>query len=261
MNKILVNLISCFIPKKKNRKHFRNKYSSNKYYCPYCKTYYKFLSYGTILRENVLCPVCNSLERTRFLYFVYEKLNLFTPASKIKILHFAPEKCLYDIFSNNPMIEYTCVDLVPENYPFAIGIKKEDGMNLSFDNKTFDFIIHNHVMEHVPNDKEFIIENLRVLKDDGKIIATFPFHPKKKCYFNDNIKTPEERLNIFYQWDHVRLYGFDFAKHLEDNKYNFEIIDFKKLKISKKEIKEMRLDNDDNDSLLKNACIVINKNE
>ena len=26
MNKLLANLICCFIPKKKNRKHFRNKY-------------------------------------------------------------------------------------------------------------------------------------------------------------------------------------------------------------------------------------------
>ena len=29
MNKLLVNLICCFIPKKKNREHFRNKYLNN----------------------------------------------------------------------------------------------------------------------------------------------------------------------------------------------------------------------------------------
>ena len=179
MNKLLANLICCFIPKKKNRKHFRIKHchnldikSNKKYFCPYCQSYHNFLPYGVMQRKNALCPVCGSLERTRFLYFVYKKFNLLKPNKKIKVLHFAPEKCLYDIFSNNPMIEYTCVDLVPENYPFAIGIKKEDGMSLSFQDKTFDFIIHNHVMEHVPNDKDFIIENLRVLKDDGKIIAS-----------------------------------------------------------------------------------------
>ncbi len=246
--KLMVNLVCCFIPKQKNRQHFREKYLKKLQYCPYCNSYNNFLSIRPITREHVLCPNCGSLERHRFLYFLYRKYNLFNPKQKIKILHFAPEKCLYNIFSNNEMIEYTCVDLCPENYSFAKNIKKEDGMHLSFKDKTFDIILHNHVLEHVPNDKDFIKENLRVLKDNGIIIASFPYDKHNLSYFNDNITTPEERTKYFHQCDHVRLYGTDFYDKLKDSSYNIEVITNKDIGLSKKDIKNMSIKSHEDES-------------
>ena len=153
------------------------------FYCPYCGR--KSISPANIRQGITMCALCASFERQRFLYYVYEKM-FFNTEKKIKLLHFAPEKSVYDKISKNKNIEYVCCDLEPENYPYVKQIQKQDGMHLSFADKTFDFIIHNHIMEHVPDDIEFLKECARVLKDDGKMIVSVPYFPDSLC---DDTKT------------------------------------------------------------------------
>lgn len=56
------------------------------------------------------------------------------------------------------------------------GIRHEDVMNLSFADASFDVIVSNDVLEHVPDPERALRECLRVLKPGGTMLATFPFH-------------------------------------------------------------------------------------
>ena len=51
----------------------------------------------------------------------------------------------------------------------------KDIENLSFDDKQVDIIVSNDVLEHVANPSKGFAECARVLKNNGIMIATFPF--------------------------------------------------------------------------------------
>lgn len=86
--------------------------------------------------------------------------------TRIKLLHFAPEKSLYNIFSSMKNIEYFPCDLKPELYQFngKSKVAKADITSIPFDSSMFDVIICNHVLEHIPNDKQAMLELYRVMK-------------------------------------------------------------------------------------------------
>ncbi len=189
------------------------------FFCPYCNR--KTISPANIKKGITMCAMCASFERQRFLYYVYDKL-FFNTDKTVKLLHFAPEKSVYDKICKNQNIEYVCCDLEPKNFPFVKNIQKEDGMNLSFPDNTFDFIIHNHIMEHVPDDIKFIKECLRVLKPDGKMIVSVPYSPEGLC--DDSKVTDEERIKYYGQADHVRMYGRDILAHFDAKEFEIKVI-------------------------------------
>lgn len=217
--------------------------SEKLHYCPICNTEGQFKDFGiTLLRKSVQCPNCNSLERHRLLYFIYKKYFLNTE-KVIKVLHTAPEKCIYDVICKNPNIDYTPIDLCPEKYKFC-QCKKEDITNLSFTENTFDFVLSNQVMEHILDEKKYISELLRVLKPGGYFLLNFPVDMAlDKTFQDDSIITPEEREKYYGQDDHVRKYGRDIFDKLK-KEYNAKIVfaqdifkdkDIKRYKLSKYE--------------------------
>ena len=187
-----------------------------KHYCPICNTYNKFLNAGANgRRKNVRCPVCDSLERHRYLYFVYLFHFLNDDNKKINLLHMAPEKCFYNLLSNKQNINYTCIDLYPETYTYATDCKKEDVLNLSFADNTFDVVLSNHVLEHIQDEEKFFEEIMRILKPNGKLILSVPYSNSLKKTFEDpNIATDEDRLKYYGQKDHMRIYGRDIFENL-----------------------------------------------
>jgi SAM-dependent methyltransferase len=192
------------------------------FYCPFCK---RLTISPNTMREGVnvtMCAMCASFERHRALYFIYDKYML-DGAGEIRALHMAPEKSLYDKISAHPNVDYVCADLEPENFPFAKDVKKEDAMNLSFADGSFDFVLHNHVIEHVPDDRKLISECMRVLKKDGKCIMCFPYEPDMDSDFGPS-ETPEERTKRFGWHDHLRLYGRDFLDHIKDDGYDVSVV-------------------------------------
>ena len=84
--------------------------------CPICNSkLLGFLPFGDPPRENAMCPKCDSLERHRASYlFLKNNTNIFE--ENIKMLHFAPEKFLHKIFSNQKNIDYLPVDLNPKKF-------------------------------------------------------------------------------------------------------------------------------------------------
>ena len=144
--------------------------------------------------------------------------KLFKTAKKIRLLHFAPEKIFYDIFSNHQNIEYYPCDLYPETYRYHgnVPISKVDVTKIPFEDNYFDVVICNHVLEHVIEDQLAMSEIYRVLKKGGWSILQVPIDQDREVTFEDfSIISPKERLRVFGQKDHVRCYGTDYIERLK----------------------------------------------
>lgn len=195
------------------------------------KSFRKFLSYGyNKSRKNALSPSTLSLERHRLLW-LYLKNETVLFEKKIKLLHFAPEQAFYKRFKKLRNIQYDTIDI---NSPLAK--IKADICDLPIKENTYDFILCNHVLEHVLDDNKAMSELYRVLKKGGTGIFQVPIDMKReKTFQDDSITDKLERNKIFGQYDHVRVYGKDYFKKLEDTGFKVQQIDYSK-KFSDKEI-------------------------
>lgn len=174
------------------------------------QSFKNFLPYGYgHQRNNVLAPGTLSLERHRLLWiYLKNETDFFTAPHKV--LHFAPEQAFYKRFRKQANLDYTTTDL---NSPLAD--VKADICNLPFKDKEYDFILCNHVLEHIPDDTKAMQELYRILKPGGTAILQIPQDLKRETTFEDNsITDPKERQRIFGQYDHVRVYGRDYFDKL-----------------------------------------------
>jgi SAM-dependent methyltransferase len=185
------------------------------------KSYRTFLPYGyEVKRENVLAPGTLSLERHRLLWlYLKEKTHFFS--SPLKVLHVAPEQAFYKRFKKLKNLDYTTTDLFS-----PLADIKADITDLPFDNNTFDVILCNHVLEHIPNDAKAMSELYRVMKKGGWGIFQIPQDLNRDITYEDfSITDPKERAVHFGQYDHVRIYGKDYFKRLTKVGFTVEPID------------------------------------
>ncbi len=188
------------------------------------KTFESFLPYGyENVRENVLSPSTLSLERHRLLWlYLKNETDLLTRPQRL--LHFAPEQCFYKRFRKSETIQYTTTDL---NSPLADVLA--DICNLPFKDNEFDFILCNHVLEHIPDDFKAMQEIYRVLKPGGTAILQIPLENNRDVTFeDDSITDRKERAQIFGQYDHVRVYGMDYFDRLIKVGFTVDAVDYTK---------------------------------
>ncbi|HSP83470.1 MAG TPA: methyltransferase domain-containing protein [Gillisia sp.] len=205
------------------RPFFQLSLRGNKYEDPIDgKTFRKFLPYGyENQRENVLSPSTLSLERHRLLWLYLQRETGFF-RDKLKVLHFAPEQAFYSRFRKLKNLDYTTTDL---NSPLAD--VKADICNLPFEDDSYDFILCNHVLEHIPDDTKAMQELYRVLKPGGTAILQIPQDLSRETTFEDNtITSQKERARIFGQYDHVRVYGRDYFNKLREIGFRVEEVDY-----------------------------------
>jgi len=192
-----------------------------KKYCIACNTHVSiFHAYGPRgygeIRKNDMCPICNSSSRhrTMALHFSTQEdwYNNENIGDKIKILHFAPEKCFYNKFSQAKNIDYYPVDYNPQ-FP---GIRNViDIQNINFPEQMFDIIICNGVLEAVPNDSKAMSELKRVLKPGGKLYLNM-------YYYYDLTSTEEYKTavnNVF------RKYGSDIKDKLQRVDFVVDVVE------------------------------------
>ena len=186
-------------------------------------------------RENVLSPSTLSLERHRLLWlFLKQETNFF--ATDLRLLHFAPEQAFYKRFRKQKNLDYVTTDL---NSPLAD--IKADICNLPFEDESFDVILCNHVLEHIPDDKKAMEELYRILKKGGWGVFQIPQDLNRKTTFEDNsITDKKERTKIFGQYDHVRIYGRDYFDKLRTVGFKVDEVKLSE-KLSAEEIKKYRL--------------------
>lgn len=199
-------------------------------------SYRKFLHYGyKVSRPNALCPGTLSLERHRLLWLYLQRKTTLLE-NKLKVLHIAPEQVFYSRFKRFNHWDYTTTDLYS-----PLADVKADICDLPFIDGTFDLILCNHVLEHIPDDLKAMEELYRVLKKGGTLIAQVPLEAERSTTFEDNnITDKAKRTEIFGQYDHVRIYGIDYYRRLESVGFKTKRVDFLK-ELSAEEIDKFAL--------------------
>ena len=172
--------------------------------------------------DSFACPHCQCHDRMRHIVMYFNRENIWEKCiENKKVLHIAPEMHLQQIISKYKPLEYVCGDLYPQNE----SIVKVDITNIPYSDNYFDFIICNHVLEHIPNDLKAMKELYRVLKKGGYAVLQTPYSPVIEKSFEDKrINSDAERLKFYGQADHVRIYGMDLFARLESVGFKLNII-------------------------------------
>lgn len=156
-------------------------------------------------RKTARCAQCESLERTRAIKLILDELGL--PKRGSRILHFAPEKSLSKVLSNQT--KYEAVDLFPQLFKFT-DVKKFDITTdvEKLPSKKYDLIIHSHVMEHIPCDITSVLYHIhRALKPGGWHIFCIPILSDTTYAEDLGFISREYATKEFGQYDHVRRWG------------------------------------------------------
>ncbi|MGA9874569.1 MAG: methyltransferase domain-containing protein [Solirubrobacteraceae bacterium] len=185
--------------------------------CPCCEGRFRAMRrfHG---RPDARCPGCGALERHRSLWlFLRDEFGI--ERLRGRMLHVAPEVIFERKFAALPNLEYIRGDLAPQRP----GIRRLDVTSIDFPDDTFDIIVINHVLEHVPDDRAAIAELRRTLRPTGVVIMQ---HPRDEAlaetYEDSSIVTKADRRQHFGQVDHVRLYGRDFFDRLRAGGFDVE---------------------------------------
>ncbi len=199
-------------------------YMGSKVECPVCgHKFRKMLPYGNKAGENRLCPVCLSLERHRLMWLYLTNYSDFFK-NNYKVLHIAPEQPFLKKFKSAKNLEYTTADMVS-----PIADLHFDIMQIPLPDNTYDWVICNHVLEHVENDIDAMKEILRILKPGGKAILQVPInYSYSETHEDKSINTDKQREEIYGQYDHVRWHGLDYPKRLEAAGFVVDNFDIKK---------------------------------
>lgn len=164
--------------------------------------------------EHFECPVCQGHDRERHLLLYLTAANLLPGMSEARILHFAPEHHLQCFIRQAGPAEYVLADL----FPASPSVQKMDLQAIPYPADHFDFVLANHVLEHVQDDAQALREIFRVLRPGGHAILQTPYASGLTNTFEDpSIQTELACLHAYGQEDHRRLFGRDFALRVEES--------------------------------------------
>jgi SAM-dependent methyltransferase len=154
--------------------------------------------------RRLACPRCGSLPRHRVLWLQLEREGV----AGRDVLHVAPEPAIAARLRD---ARVTSVDLEDPRADV-----RADLTALPMADASFDLILCSHVLEHVADDVAAMREMRRVLRPDGAALIQTPVNHDQPVTFEDpSITDPQERLRLFSQPDHVRVYGPDVRDRLE----------------------------------------------
>lgn len=184
--------------------------------------YRKLLPYGRLeKRENALAPHCLSLERHRliWLYLLHE---LEITVQHYRVLHLAPESCLQRKLKDLPSLRYVSADL---ESPWAEIHCDIQAMPFAAD--SFELVLCNHVLEHIPDDRRAMRELFRVLAPNGVALLLVPLDENRETTLEDPaINTDALREKYYGQRDHLRLYGRDYVQRLAEAGFKVSTLDY-----------------------------------
>lgn len=156
------------------------------------------------------CTQCGSVPRNRSAWLLLEHNLTLGPGRKIA--HFAPEKGIQIRLHKLLGDGYERYDLDPPRYavPGLPPVRKMDlctGLG-ALQAESYDAVIHNHVMEHLPCNETIILQRLHaLLKPGGLHIFSVPLTSGYSRADLDPALTQTERTKRFFQHDHIRKFG------------------------------------------------------
>lgn len=187
----------------------------------------KYGGVGAGIRKAI-CPQCYSSDRERLVYLYFKDVFFVKNKKKpVKILHIAPEVNLSIFLMQHPFVEYIAADKRCDGYEYPNYVRDIDIMDMhDIADNTFDVIVCNHVLEHVPDDIVAMKELRRIMKSDGIAVLQVPFALKLKKTFEDrSIVSSKKRFEAYGQSDHLRLYGTDYPQRLQQAGFVVETLD------------------------------------
>ncbi len=170
-------------------------------------------------RVNAQCAGCGSLERGRLVWMILQKDGL--PRAGMRVLHIAPEPALMEKFSEICGSGYYPCDFEPRRFAYkGIPVFPFDMCRdpSQFPERSFDLIVHNHVLEHIRCEVGAVVTRLtELLKPGGCHVFTVPFRGRYTQEDLSDDLTDDDRVRLFAQADHMRIFGTtDFPEHLRD---------------------------------------------
>lgn len=207
------------------------------YHCPCCNVHLRSFRPGNYVNntaffnperyrgvmQEVQCPVCGSISRHRILA-VWLTKHLDELKGK-SILYFAQELGMKKWCKRNH-IQVTTADL------FAPADLKLDLCSIQQPDDSWDWIVCNHVLEHVENYQTALHELCRILKPGGTLIISFPILSSLPTVIEETEHTEEnkkKRLQLYGQADHLRIFGADSREILEKAGFRVSVINGDKM--------------------------------
>lgn len=212
----VVNPLLARLPENLRRTIFRG----DRFACPLCNaSLSRFLASGEGPTRANLCPICFCLTRHRVAFKVMKDYgNLFDGAPR-RLLHFAPERHMADLFRGVPKLDYLSADIEAPDAMVHFDITE-----IPYPDRSFDAIYCSHVLEHVPDDRKAMAELRRILRPGGWALCLVPMS-LEPTFEDASVVDPAERERLFGQSDHVRQYGPDFKDRLESAGFKVTVID------------------------------------
>ncbi len=174
--------------------------------------------------DHIICPNCLSNARERLVLAILQNRN---DIKGKKILHLSPEKNIYQYINNRATV--VTADLIPGFYAsIDPNIQQQDATHLTYPDESFDGLIANHVLEHIPDDVKAMKEFFRVLKAGGSAILQVPYSTSidttiETPFLND----PVQQSALYGQKDHVRIYAIqDYCRRLQSVGFIVHVIEY-----------------------------------
>jgi SAM-dependent methyltransferase len=192
---------------------------ASRYECPCCGAREPFFVHragGNEVIWNSMCPACDARSRHRGLVALLpELLDEMRPA---RVLHFAPEAVLRHVFARPGLVYETCDFLLADVTHPGVDIQR-----MPFPDGSYDFLLCNHVLEHVEDDRAAMRELARILRPGGVAVLTVPGdfrrhetlrfdgHRRNGHYRDYGMVILEPLGEAFGQVETVDLHRFDVA--------------------------------------------------
>lgn len=166
--------------------------------CPCCGHSYR--EFHGDKAPNRVCWWCGSYERERAIWLLWNQRPMLRAG--MRVLHVAPEPIL------TRRLRAAGINQVGGDLDARFANRRIDVTSLEFADDSFDAVICNHVLEHVPDDQQAMRELRRVLRPGGWALLLTPLHDGPTDE-DVTLTDPAERERRFGQHDHVRWYGRD----------------------------------------------------
>jgi SAM-dependent methyltransferase len=182
-------------------------YLGGPYSCPVCESRLKRFE---VMEGTAWCPICEAGERHRVDWvFMRDHTNLLDGRPR-RMLHVAPEMVFIQKFNAIPNLAYLSADL---ETPRAM--ERMDLTDIAHPDNSFDVIYCSHVLEHILDDRKAMRELYRVCRPGGWGLLQVPVTVERTLE-DASAVTPQQRMQLFGQEDHVRRCGLDYPDRMRE---------------------------------------------